>query len=127
MAFRNEYTSDTRKITVDPERGVTLRCKPDAPDGIYVFDLDWHGHGLSFIAENETARRYQNEDGLWRFDLAWTVHSVRIPEGFPENEKAVLSMITEALDAFGEFHDRDRIGAVAVRFMPIVSGSKGTA
>lgn len=116
MAFRNEYTSDSRKITVDPERGATLRCTSETPDGSYAFQLDWHGQTVSFVAENEIMRRYKNEAGLWRFDLVWTVRTVNIPEGFPQTEDAVCALIAEALDAFGEMHDRERVGIVRAVF-----------
>lgn len=116
MAFRNEYPSDTRKITVDPERGATLRCDFAAAEPPYAFQLDWRGQSLSFVADNETMRRYKDEAGLWRFDRVWTVRTVNIPEGFPEAEDSVCALIAEALEAFGDMHDRERVGLVRVIF-----------
>lgn len=125
MVYKNEATPDNRMITVDRERGITLQSRPAGPDGVYPFSLDWEGLKIPFAAEIADKKRYQDEQGAWRFDYTWLVRAIDLPEGFSESEEKLFSVISEAIDACGLMHSRARVGQVIVNFAPGVFTSKG--
>ena len=116
MPFENDHSNHHKPFTIDRERDIILTGKPAGQDAIYPFYLKWHGQDVKFAGEQETVNRYKNEEGKWRFDLLWTIDTIVIPENFTENHDEILKTISQALDAYGEHHNRNRIGTVDVTF-----------
>ncbi len=115
MPFINEEIEPCHLITVDRDRDITLTRRGSGPDPVYPFYLNWCGQDVKFVGEHKT-ERYKNEEGKWRFNYDWNIFSVFIPEGFPEPQETVFKVISEALDAHGEYYSRKRVGTVKVGF-----------
>lgn len=124
MAFINDYTEQYNPVARDDEHGIVLRALPTGPDPIYPFVLEWHGEGIKFAGENKK-ERFQNEDGSWRFNYEWTIISVTTPENFPESKETICAAISEAMDCFGEWFSRDRVGTVGVEFTATAFEAEG--
>ncbi|MGH1404171.1 MAG: hypothetical protein ACRBDL_07995 [Alphaproteobacteria bacterium] len=115
MPFINEEIEPCHLITIDRDRDITLTRRGSGPEPVYPFYLHWHGTDVKFSGEREKDR-YQNEEGKWRFNYDWNILSVFIPQDFPESQDVVFQVIKEALDAYGEYYSRTRVGTVKVGF-----------
>lgn len=118
MGFVND-TSDIADIkTHDPKRGIVLRdVTPALPDALSRYALDWGGSRILFSALQDN-KRTEDETGAVKFHMIWQVVAVTVPRGFHARRDEIKRAIADALDAFGEFHDRSRVTRVDVAFAP---------
>ena len=116
MAFENDTTDIGNIHAIDRERGIILRdVTPLWPDMKPRFILEWGGQEIPFGGNQETSY-HEVEGGENKFNFAWHIHYITLPEGFNESEEDLFKAITEALDTYGEFFDRSRVNEVTVNF-----------
>lgn len=115
MPFVNDKTIRNNAKTIDRERDIVLDTAiTSSPDGLQAFFLDWHGQRIYLEGTKSVTRRFRDEEGNPKLDLEWEISGIDIPAEFPETNEAVFAVITEALNEFGTFFDRDRVNSVTV-------------
>ena len=123
MPFINDTTDLLDIKTIDKERGIILRyVPPSMPDVASSFVLEWGDHKIRFGGQKEI-ETITGDQGV-KFNYTWNIHSIALPEAFNETEDTLFQIITEALDAFGDFYDRERVETITVNFDPNVFDSE---
>tara|TARA_R110002095_G_scaffold70553_1_gene60119 strand:+ start:4374 stop:4775 length:402 start_codon:yes stop_codon:yes gene_type:complete len=116
MPFENDTTDLLDLKTIDRARGIILRdVTPFLPDISPRFILEWDGQGIPFGGKCEGDVVSVGKDEK-KFHLTWTIHYIGRPEEFGETDEVLFQTIRDAMDCFGEFHDRERVHEVTVNF-----------
>jgi len=118
MGFVNDTSDITDIKTIDAARGIVLRdITPAMPDVVPRYVLEWGEKRVEFSA-TQSHDLITDDDGVEKFHMKWRVVSVAVPAGFNIPHEKIEAVICDALDAFGEFHDRSRVAKVDVTVTP---------
>lgn len=118
MPFVNDTDDIENPKTIDRERGIVFKRVPAGgpeEDGA-TFSLTW-GDQEIYIEGKEVSKvseRKRDENGQFRFNLEWIIHTIDIPDDFSHSKEDVLSVISEAFGTYGEYYDCERVDSVTV-------------
>lgn len=113
MPFVNDTTVISKIHAIDHERGIILRdVTPFVPDMKPRFVLEWGDQEIPFGGERQT----ENIEGTQNFNVTWTITYITLPEGFKHPKEDIFQVISEALDTYGDFFNREFVENVTVGF-----------
>lgn len=111
MTFISDYPN---RRTYDPERNVELKFTYGDRDGYENYELLWDNLKIGIGTTKISNKRDSNE----KFDVTWNIQKVGIPSNLPYTKSEVLQMVRDAFEAYGLFHDKDRVDSVKINFSP---------
>ncbi len=113
MPFINDTADNSNPRTIDKERGIALRdVTPFVPGMKPRFVLEWGDQEIPFGGERQT----EDIEGTQNFNVTWTITYIALPEGFKHPKEEIFQVISEALDTYGDFFNREFVENVAVGF-----------